>query len=48
MEHNMPTEKFLREHKKSSIHYRLYDMHSGEISYYEDKESCWIKLIQKI
>ena len=30
------------------IHKWLYDMHSGEISYYEDKESCWIKLIQKI
>ena len=26
------------------IHKWLYDMHSGEISYYEDKERSWMKL----
>ncbi len=29
------------------IHKWLYDMHSGDISYYEDKESKWIKVDQK-
>ena len=27
-----------------SIHKWLYDMHTGDISYYDDKESKWIKL----
>lgn len=30
------------------IHKWLYDMHSGDISCYEDKKNCWIQLDQKI
>jgi carbonic anhydrase len=36
---------FIKENSHNlSIHKWLYDMHSGDISYYDDKESIWIKL----
>jgi carbonic anhydrase len=35
---------FIKENNNLTIHKWLYDMHSGDISYYYDKERKWIKL----